>query len=176
MHRYAYVGTYTRAAPGGASPGAQSRGVHIYDTDAEPWREVACLPAANPSFLALHPHLDVLYAVSEVDEHAGQPTGAILGWRLGDLSAPLFRLALPPGACGPAHIATHDIYIGHRWQRCTFYNRAALSVGWRIAGPAVIIDSAGTTLVEPAGTGPKYTGTAAFSDMAEETLGACSSG
>jgi 5-oxoprolinase (ATP-hydrolysing) len=50
---------------------------------------------------------------------------------------------------GPAHIATHDIWLGHRWQRCTFYNRAALPIGWRIAGPAVIIDSAGTTLVEP---------------------------
>ena len=105
MHRYASVGTYTHAAPGGASPGAQARGIHIYDTLAKPWREVACLPVENPSFLALHPHLDVLYAVSEVDQHAGQPTGAILGWRLGDLSAPLFRLSLPPGACGPAHIA-----------------------------------------------------------------------
>ena len=56
----------------------------------------------------------------------------------------------PPAAGStPAHIATHPVFIGHRWQRCTFYNRAGLPTGWRIAGPAVIIDSAGTTLVEP---------------------------
>jgi 5-oxoprolinase (ATP-hydrolysing) len=50
---------------------------------------------------------------------------------------------------GVLHVATHDVFLAHRRQRCGFYNRAALPTGWRIAGPAVIIDSAGTTLVEP---------------------------
>ena len=54
-----------------------------------------------------------------------------------------------PNASGPLHLASHDVWLGHDWQRCAFYNRAALPAGWRIAGPAVIIDSAGTTLVEP---------------------------
>jgi len=75
---------------------------------------------------------------------------ALLAEAVGETPAlPAAGNAPPAAGSGPAHIATHDIYIGHRWQRCTFYNRAALSVGWRIAGPAVIIDSAGTTLVEP---------------------------
>ncbi len=55
----------------------------------------------------------------------------------------------PAAASGPAHIATHLAYMGNNWRRCTFYNRAALPTGWRIDGPTVIIDSAGTTLVEP---------------------------
>jgi 5-oxoprolinase (ATP-hydrolysing) len=75
---------------------------------------------------------------------------ALLAEAVGETPAlPAAGNAPPAAGSGPAHIATHDIYIGHRWQRCTFYNRAALPVGWRIAGPAVIIDSAGTTLVEP---------------------------
>ena len=75
---------------------------------------------------------------------------ALLAEAVGETPAlPAAGSAPPAAGSGPAHIATHDIYLGHRWQRCTFYNRAALPTGWRIAGPAVIIDSAGTTLVEP---------------------------
>ncbi|WP_303782739.1 hydantoinase B/oxoprolinase family protein, partial [Sandarakinorhabdus limnophila] len=75
---------------------------------------------------------------------------ALLAEAVGETPALPAAGSTPPAAgSGPAHIATHDIYLGHRWQRCTFYNRAALPTGWRIAGPAVIIDSAGTTLVEP---------------------------
>ena len=75
---------------------------------------------------------------------------ALLAEAVGQTPAlPAAGSAPPAAGSGPAHIATHDIYLGHRWQRCTFYNRAALPTGWRIAGPAVIIDSAGTTLVEP---------------------------
>jgi 5-oxoprolinase (ATP-hydrolysing) len=75
---------------------------------------------------------------------------ALLAEAVGETPAlPAAGSAPPAAGSGPAHIATHEIYIGHRWQRCTFYNRAALPTGWRIAGPAVIIDSAGTTLVEP---------------------------
>ncbi|MCM0032352.1 hydantoinase B/oxoprolinase family protein [Sandarakinorhabdus limnophila] len=75
---------------------------------------------------------------------------ALLAEAVGETPAlPAAGNAPPAAGSGPAHIATHDIYLGHRWQRCTFYNRAALPTGWRIAGPAVIIDSAGTTLVEP---------------------------
>ncbi len=75
---------------------------------------------------------------------------ALLAEAVGETPAlPAAGTAPPAAGSGPAHIATQDIYLGHRWQRCTFYNRAALPTGWRIAGPAVIIDSAGTTLVEP---------------------------
>ena len=57
--------------------------------------------------------------------------------------------APPPRASGPPHLGTRPLHIAGRWQPAGFYDRAALPVGWRIAGPAVIIDEAGTTLVEP---------------------------
>jgi 6-phosphogluconolactonase (cycloisomerase 2 family) len=105
MHRYAYIGTYTRNAPGGASLGEQARGIHIYDTTVEPWQAVGCLRLDNPSFLTLHPRLNVLYAVSESDNLGGRGAGALIGYRLDDLTAPLFRLPLPVGATSPAHVA-----------------------------------------------------------------------
>jgi 5-oxoprolinase (ATP-hydrolysing) len=53
-----------------------------------------------------------------------------------------------PGHRRP-HLATRQINFGELSQPCGFYDRAALPTGWRIAGPAVIIDDSGTTLVEP---------------------------
>jgi 5-oxoprolinase (ATP-hydrolysing) len=53
----------------------------------------------------------------------------------------------PPG--GRPHIGSRPVYLGGEWRQTGFYDRAALPPGWRIAGPAIIIDSAGTTLVEP---------------------------
>jgi 5-oxoprolinase (ATP-hydrolysing) len=47
------------------------------------------------------------------------------------------------------HLDHRRLYLAGRWQPAGFYDRAALPAGWRIAGPAVIIDDAGTTLVEP---------------------------
>jgi 5-oxoprolinase (ATP-hydrolysing) len=56
---------------------------------------------------------------------------------------------LSPPASGPPHLASRPVHFGGESRQCGFYDRAALPPGWRIAGPAVIIDSAGTTLVEP---------------------------
>ncbi len=50
---------------------------------------------------------------------------------------------------GRPHLATRQIQFGGESRPCGFYDRAELPPGWRIAGPAVIIDDAGTTLVEP---------------------------
>jgi 5-oxoprolinase (ATP-hydrolysing) len=47
------------------------------------------------------------------------------------------------------HLASRTLHLGGQWRQTGFYDRAALPAGWRVAGPAVIIDAAGTTLVEP---------------------------
>ncbi|WP_353216391.1 hydantoinase B/oxoprolinase family protein [Sandarakinorhabdus sp.] len=57
--------------------------------------------------------------------------------------------SLPAKPHGSSLVAHHDVFLGHKWQPCSFFSRAGLPIGWRSAGPAVIIDSAGTTLVEP---------------------------
>ena len=67
-----YVGTYTEKT--------NSRGIYRFRMDAgsgalRPVGEPAA--AANPSFLALHPRRPILYAVNELTEFGGEPSGAV---------------------------------------------------------------------------------------------------
>lgn len=67
-----YVGTYTE-------PGRRE-GIHrvAFDNGTGALRAIDSIDAGpNPSFLALHPEGRVLYAVNEVDEHTGIPTGTL---------------------------------------------------------------------------------------------------
>jgi 5-oxoprolinase (ATP-hydrolysing) len=52
-------------------------------------------------------------------------------------------------ASGAPHVATRAVFLGGQWRQTGFYARHNLPPGWRIAGPACILDDAGTTLVEP---------------------------
>uniref|UniRef100_UPI0013DB28F0 hydantoinase/oxoprolinase family protein n=1 Tax=Sandarakinorhabdus rubra TaxID=2672568 RepID=UPI0013DB28F0 len=72
---------------------------------------------------------------------------ALIAEAVGNTPALPARLAPPPE--GRPHLASHRLWLGGEWRTTGFYDRAALPAGWRIVGPAVIIDSAGTTLVEP---------------------------
>lgn len=62
---------------------------------------------------------------------------------------PAIPAALTPTAAGRPHLGSRRVYLAGAWRQTGFYDRAALPPGWRIAGPAIIIDAAGTTLVEP---------------------------
>jgi 6-phosphogluconolactonase len=67
-----YVGTYTE--------GDRTDGIYLVrlDTQSGALRLVGSLNAgANPSFLAIHPHGRVLYAVNEVTQRNGLATGAV---------------------------------------------------------------------------------------------------
>jgi 6-phosphogluconolactonase len=67
-----YVGTYTE--------GGRTAGIYLVQMDLRSGelRQVGSTNAgANPSFLAFHPNGRVLYAVNEVTEHNGTPTGAV---------------------------------------------------------------------------------------------------
>ena len=57
--------------------------------------------------------------------------------------------ALRAPAGGAPHVATRPVFLGGQWRQTGFYARQHLPAGWRIAGPAVILDDAGTTLVTP---------------------------
>jgi 5-oxoprolinase (ATP-hydrolysing) len=46
-------------------------------------------------------------------------------------------------------LAQQDIYIGDGWQSCPFYDRDKLPSAAKIDGPAVIVESTGTTVIEP---------------------------
>ncbi len=73
-HKYlVYVGTYTEE-------GSASKGIYAYRFDSGT-AELTSLGLAsqtvNPSFLAVHPNQRFLYAVNEVNNYAGQKSGAV---------------------------------------------------------------------------------------------------
>ena len=95
-----YFGTYT---------GAGSKGIYVSRFNSATGQLGAPELAAestNPSFLAAGPGSNFLYAVSEVDEAGGTPTGAVEAFamdaRTGKLT-PLNRQ--PSGGGGPCHLA-----------------------------------------------------------------------
>jgi 6-phosphogluconolactonase len=94
-----YVGTYT---------GEKSKGIYAYRLDAN---SGALTPlglaaeTANPTFLAIHPNGQFLYAANEIEVFNGQKSGAISAFAL---AAKTGRLTLlnqqPSGGAGPCHL------------------------------------------------------------------------
>ncbi|WP_017669409.1 hydantoinase B/oxoprolinase family protein [Sandarakinorhabdus sp. AAP62] len=105
------------------------------------------LPLADPATLASAFAAEQARRFGFTIADADLVVDALIAEAVGE--TPALPAVSPAARHGALHLATHDVWFGHGWQRCAFYNRAALPAGWRIAGPAVIIDSAGTTLVEP---------------------------
>ncbi|WP_414167083.1 lactonase family protein [Streptoverticillium reticulum] len=90
----AYIGSFTEAGGHGIT-------VAEVDPDSGALTPVHTTDAvANPSFLALSPRGDVLYAVSETDE------GTVAAFSLADPAGPrLLGPAVPVGGAGPTHLA-----------------------------------------------------------------------
>lgn len=82
--RLAFVGTYTTDA--------RSEGIYrlFLDTATGALRlGGVAAKATNPSYLALHPNGRVLYAVNEVSEYQGEPTGAVSAFSIDRASGAL---------------------------------------------------------------------------------------
>ncbi len=95
---FAYIGTYSRRG---------SEGIYVYRFDPATGALVPLGTAAadNPSYLALHPEGDVLYAVNELGQFQGQPTGAVSAFALHKESGLLTLLNQQPSqGAAPAHI------------------------------------------------------------------------
>ncbi|HUG93592.1 MAG TPA: lactonase family protein [Planctomycetaceae bacterium] len=94
-----YIGTYTRG---------DSRGIYAFDLDLESGAlESRGLAAElrNPSFLAIHPNRKFLYAVSEVSDAGGRPTGGVSAFAIEAGTGKLTALnAQPSGGAGPCHL------------------------------------------------------------------------
>lgn len=105
-----YVGSYTLPilfGTGEVLPG-KGKGIHILELDTETLRLSEALPpepADNPSYLALHPSLNVLYAVNELKEYEGQSGGSVSAFAIrGDGS--LSRLnTMPSHGADPCHLS-----------------------------------------------------------------------
>ena len=94
-----YVGTYT---------GGKSEGIYAYRLDPQSGK---CTPLGvaaelkNPSFLAVHPSRKFLYAVSEISDLDGKPTGGVSAFAIDAASGKLKKLnhRSSEGA-GPCHL------------------------------------------------------------------------
>lgn len=100
--RLVWFGTYTKGP-------AKSEGIYVarFD-DATGSLSPATLAgaASNPSYLAIHPRLDVLYAVAEVGTVDGRPGGGVAAFSIDPASG---RLTLKgtqlSGGAGPCHLS-----------------------------------------------------------------------
>jgi 6-phosphogluconolactonase len=94
-----YVGTYT-------SP--KSQGIYAYRLDLESGK---CTPLGlaaevkNPSFLAVHPNKKFLYAVSEISDLDGKPTGGVTAFAIDAKTGKLRKLnGQSSQGAGPCHV------------------------------------------------------------------------
>ena len=98
-----YIGTYTAGS---------SQGIHrcLLDTDSGELTGLELVAEIdNPSFLTIHPQLDVLYACSEIRREGRRGGGAVDGLpdRRGGPHAPLG--GQPSGGSGPCYVATDKL-------------------------------------------------------------------
>jgi 6-phosphogluconolactonase len=98
--RLVYVGTYTRG---------DSEGIYVCRLDRASGRLAVVDTASgirNPSFLALHPSRRYLYAVSEVSDSDGRPTGGVSAFAINPESGSLTLLnQQESGGTGPCHVS-----------------------------------------------------------------------
>lgn len=94
-----YIGTYT---------GDKSQGIYVSALDLATGALAPMVLAGetnSPSFLAMHPSGDFLYAVSEVPTFDGRKSGAVTAWRIDRDSGQLTLLGQDPsGGPGPCHL------------------------------------------------------------------------
>jgi 6-phosphogluconolactonase len=97
---WAYFGTYT---------GPKSKGIYVARFD--PHTGTLSEPrlaaeTASPSFLAMSPGRDFLYAVNEVDQFDGQKTGSVSSFAVDPRSGDLRPInSQPSGGAGPCHLS-----------------------------------------------------------------------
>ncbi len=73
-----YVGTYTNSK-------SKSEGIYTFDFDGVTGaltNQSVAAKTDNPSFLAFHPTRKFLYAVNEVGQYGGKPTGSVSGFAI----------------------------------------------------------------------------------------------
>lgn len=99
---FVWFGTYTNTP-------AKSAGIYVSRFDASTGTlspPVLAATAKSPSFLALHPSLPVLYAVSEIAGADGKPTAGILSFTIDEATGLLTKQSeQPSGGAGPCHVS-----------------------------------------------------------------------
>jgi 6-phosphogluconolactonase len=116
-----YIGTYTSRA--------KSEGIYLARFDTATGRLGAPELAAkttNPSFLAAHPNRRFLYAVGEVGNFGGKPSGMVSAFSIAADSGKLTLLnQQPSGGAGPCHLAVDRT---GKWLLVANYSSGSISV------------------------------------------------
>ena len=99
--QFAYIGTYT--------DDGRSKGIYrlfLNATSGAMRVDGLAAESRNPSFLALHPNGRTLYAVNEVHDHGGKPTGAVTAFAIARESGALTLLnQLPSHGKDPCYVS-----------------------------------------------------------------------
>jgi 6-phosphogluconolactonase len=94
-----YIGTYT---------GAKSKGIYSSRLDLKSGTlsaPVLAAETANPSFIAIHPTRDFLYAVNEIGTFEGKPSGSVSAFTINRTAGTLTAINRQPSVGGgPAHL------------------------------------------------------------------------
>jgi 6-phosphogluconolactonase (cycloisomerase 2 family) len=108
--RFAYVGTYTRGAPGGWSSVAgvnRPEGVTVFSVGAGmgDLQLVQTVPSDNPSFVAMHPSEQFLYVLNEIADYEGNEMGSLEAYSIDDATGQLTLLNRVAVGSIPAQLA-----------------------------------------------------------------------
>ncbi len=104
---FAYIGTYTRNAPGDVKGPTGSEGIYVAKVDPETGalERIQTVISDNPSFLALSPDQQNLYAINEIIDYEGEEKGSAEAYSIDPESGEITlinRVALPGPI--PAHL------------------------------------------------------------------------
>jgi 6-phosphogluconolactonase len=146
-----YVGTYTDHG---------SKGIYAYRFDSATGESTSLGLAAEttaPSFLAISPSGQFLYAVNEISQFNGQPTGAVSAFAIQPKSAKLTLLnQVPSRGEGPAHIALDR---SGKYALVSNYDRGSIAVfpllqDGRLGEPTECVQHKGSSVNKERQEGP----------------------
>lgn len=107
---FAYVGTYTRGAPGGWSDAAEANpptgiSAFAFDPETGDMTLIQTVPSENPSFLTLHPSQQYLYAINEIADYEGGETGSVEAYAINEDGTLTLINRQSTGGSIPAHLS-----------------------------------------------------------------------
>ncbi len=85
-----------RTGPLFAYIGSWERGIQVFCVEEDRWKLSQTIASDKPSCLALHPSRNFLYAVNEIDEYQGLPTGTVEAYSIDDRDGRLILLNRQP--------------------------------------------------------------------------------
>jgi 6-phosphogluconolactonase len=149
--RTMYVGTYTRPP---------SKGIYAYTFHSATGKTTPIGLVAeteNPSFLTVHPNQRFLYAVNELSQYEGKPTGSVTAFAIDPTSHSLkFLNRVSSGGSGPCHLVVDKT---GKWLFVANYNSGSVAVfpireDGSLGAQSAFFQHAGSSVNKERQTGP----------------------